>query len=349
MKATRIIALILAVVLIVLSAGMSWAVAQDYAVRDLVAQGATATGVPGQAPIDLGGMTSSEARAAIQQRLVDPLLQQISVQAKPTGTYSVDPGRFVTVDVDAMVRDAMSPTLRVSVPERVARRLADRPIHVAVPIALKIDTHKLDVWAKRFERQVGRSALDSTLTVSQVGVLTISTCRDGYSVDHSVAYKAAYDALIHNVKAIELTIAVIKPAKTPNSFGKTIIVRRGKHRVWLYTGRKLEVTYPVAIGTPGHPTPLGLWKIVNKVKNPSWNNPHAAWSGSMPEYIPPGPSNPLGTRALYLNASGIRFHGTNNINSVGTAASHGCMRMYMHDVEDFYPRVPIGTRVYILP
>jgi L,D-transpeptidase ErfK/SrfK len=92
---------------------------------------------------------------------------------------------------------------------------------------------------------------------------------------------------------------------------------------------------------------LGDWKIVDKVKNPSWHNPHAAWSATMPEYIPPGPSNPLGTRALYLDASGIRFHGTNNIGSVGTPASHGCMRMYMSDIEALYPLVPIGTKVWI--
>ena len=68
----------------------------------------------------------------------------------------------------------------------------------------------------------------------------------------------------------------------------------------------------------------------------------------MPSYIGPGPSNPLGTRALYLDAPGIRIHGTNNIASVGTPASHGCMRMVRHDVEDLYPRVPVGTPIWIV-
>jgi len=52
---------------------------------------------------------------------------------------------------------------------------------------------------------------------------------------------------------------------------------------------------------------------------------------------------------MNLSASGIRFHGTNNIGSVGTAASHGCMRMRMSDIEDFYERVKVGTKVYIVP
>ena len=71
----------------------------------------------------------------------------------------------------------------------------------------------------------------------------------------------------------------------------------------------------------------------------------------MPETIGPGPGNPLGTRALYLSAPGIRFHGIPSGEnwSIGQAASHGCMRMHRWDVEDFYPRVPVDTPVYIRP
>ena len=126
-----------------------------------------------------------------------------------------------------------------------------------------------------------------------------------------------------------------------------MVVRSQRH-MWLYDGPKVIYNAPVAVGTPGHPTPLGVWRVIDKVKNPSWSNPHKAWSASMPEYIPPGSSNPLGTRAIYLSADGIRFHGTNNTSSVGTAASHGCMRMYRSNIEALYPLVPIGIDVFIL-
>jgi L,D-transpeptidase ErfK/SrfK len=68
----------------------------------------------------------------------------------------------------------------------------------------------------------------------------------------------------------------------------------------------------------------------------------------MPETIPPGPGNPLGTRALNLNASGIRIHGTANVNSIGTAASHGCVRMVQRDVEELYDLVDVGTPVFVV-
>jgi len=69
----------------------------------------------------------------------------------------------------------------------------------------------------------------------------------------------------------------------------------------------------------------------------------------MPASIPPGPGNPLGTRAMYLNAPGIRIHGTWSSSSIGTAASHGCIRMLIADSEQLYPLVPIGTTVIVKP
>lgn len=102
---------------------------------------------------------------------------------------------------------------------------------------------------------------------------------------------------------------------------------------------------------PRYPTPLGWWKIVAKQVDPTWRNNGAEWATTMPDSIPGGPFGPLGTRALYLNASGIRTHGIPPSEdwSIGNAASHGCMRMHRWDVEDLYPRVPVGTRVIIVP
>ncbi|MFI5053916.1 MAG: L,D-transpeptidase, partial [Acidimicrobiia bacterium] len=107
-------------------------------------------------------------------------------------------------------------------------------------------------------------------------------------------------------------------------------------------------TYPVATAMPGYVTPPGHWKIINKVENPTWYNPApTTWGAGMPASIPPGYGNPLGTRALYLNAPGIRIHGTYETSSIGTHASHGCIRMLIPDVEQLYPLVPIGSNVII--
>ena len=108
--------------------------------------------------------------------------------------------------------------------------------------------------------------------------------------------------------------------------------------------------YGVATGTPGYPTPVGTFEIVNKVENPTWYNPAPdTWGADLPESIGPGPGNPLGTRAMYLNAPGIRIHGTWDSSSIGTAASHGCIRMNIEDAEELYPHVPVGARVLVKP
>ena len=78
-----------------------------------------------------------------------------------------------------------------------------------------------------------------------------------------------------------------------------------------------------------------------------WINPGTPWAASMPPMIGPGPSNPLGLRALRLDASGVLIHGTPEDSSVGHWASHGCIRMHESDAIALYPLVPLGTRVII--
>lgn len=93
-------------------------------------------------------------------------------------------------------------------------------------------------------------------------------------------------------------------------------------------GRQIGV-FPVAVGTPNTPTPLGEWKIIQKVKNPG---------------------GPFGVRWMRLNCpwGGYGIHGTDNESSIGSAASHGCIRMLADDVIRVYDLVPLGTRVKII-
>jgi L,D-transpeptidase ErfK/SrfK len=110
----------------------------------------------------------------------------------------------------------------------------------------------------------------------------------------------------------------------------------------------VERTYGVATAKGGFVTPQGSWTVINKVMNPTWINPAPdTWGKDDPPMIPPGPGNPLGTRALYLNAPGIRIHGTYASSSIGSYASHGCIRMRIPDSEALYPLVPVGTPVLV--
>lgn len=104
----------------------------------------------------------------------------------------------------------------------------------------------------------------------------------------------------------------------------------------LEDGRVLRI-YPVAVGAPVSPSPTGTFRIVHRVPNPAWYRPG--------KIVPPGGNNPLGTRWLGLSLKSYGIHGTNRPASIGRRASHGCIRMKNHDVEDLFERVETGDVV----
>lgn len=125
-----------------------------------------------------------------------------------------------------------------------------------------------------------------------------------------------------------------------------IVVHLNSRTLTLYRDGKAFKTYPVAVGMPAHPTPTGTFEIVNKQKNPTWTPPESPWAAGLGP-IPAGPGNPLGTRWIGTSASAVGMHGTYADWSVGTAASHGCLRMHIPDVEALYELVSVGMPVEI--
>jgi lipoprotein-anchoring transpeptidase ErfK/SrfK len=127
-----------------------------------------------------------------------------------------------------------------------------------------------------------------------------------------------------------------------------IVVNLSQFRVRLIRNGKVVASYPIAKGQPAYPTPTGEYEINDKQVDPTWTPPDSPWAAELSS-IPPGPGNPLGTRWIGTTAPAIGFHGTYADYSVGTAASHGCMRMHIPDVEAFYEMVTIGMKVSIRP
>jgi lipoprotein-anchoring transpeptidase ErfK/SrfK len=127
-----------------------------------------------------------------------------------------------------------------------------------------------------------------------------------------------------------------------------VTIDRGNFKLSLFKKLERVQTYPIAVGQVGLETPAGLYKIQNKAVNPAWHVPNSAWAGSLAGQVIPGgaPNNPL--RARWLGVyDGVGVHGTDARGSIGTNASHGCIRMLVEDVEKLYDEVPIGTPIYI--
>jgi L,D-transpeptidase ErfK/SrfK len=114
------------------------------------------------------------------------------------------------------------------------------------------------------------------------------------------------------------------------------------------------ITHPVSIGQMDWRTPLGTTRVTSKATNPSWRPTEsirreaAARGNFLPEVVPPGPGNPMGAYALYLDLPDYRIHGTNRPYGVGMRVTHGCVRMYPEDIKELYGRVGVGTPVQIV-
>ncbi len=127
----------------------------------------------------------------------------------------------------------------------------------------------------------------------------------------------------------------------------TIIVVNSERKLYYVLGRGKAIRYPIAIGVPKEQW-VGTTFVQNKRKNPTWTPPPKYKGGKPGKTVPGGPGNPLGARAIYLDWSLYRIHGTSSPGSIGRAASNGCFRMYNRDVKDLYKRVHIGAPVHVV-
>ncbi len=134
----------------------------------------------------------------------------------------------------------------------------------------------------------------------------------------------------------------------PNRYGTIVTIDRSNFKLRLFKRLKFSKSYGVAVGAAGYDTPAGQYAIQNKQVNPAWSAPNKPWAGLYRGRTVPGgaPDNPLKARWLGI-ANGVGIHGTGDPGSIGSRASHGCIRMRVPDVIDLYPRVPVGTPVLI--
>jgi len=140
---------------------------------------------------------------------------------------------------------------------------------------------------------------------------------------------------------------ILEPETARRLLGRIVIDISARTLV-LYDEDQVLRSYRVAVGQPRYPTPTGNFRIINKAKNPTWSPPPSPWADGL-EPVPPGPNNPLGTRWMGLSAPHVGIHGTYASGSIGTAASHGCIRMHISDVEALFDIVYVGTPVSIVP
>jgi hypothetical protein len=130
------------------------------------------------------------------------------------------------------------------------------------------------------------------------------------------------------------------PAAAQSTTVRLIVVSLDDRKLALVENGQVTKVYAVAVGKPSTPSPSGEFTIARRVMNPTYHHEGRT--------VPPGPHNPVGDRWMGLSKAGYGIHGTNEPNSIGKAASHGCIRMGKADIEDLFSRVDVGDQVEIV-
>jgi lipoprotein-anchoring transpeptidase ErfK/SrfK len=236
----------------------------------------------------------------------------------------------------------------LSVSAAVSSALAATPqSHIALPV--RYSGARLDSTVAALAKRFDRPAVDATVVGATASGPEFSQAKAGLAVDVRTM-RAALAELLRDGTREPLTLVThpVAPTRTEATFGPVVVVTRGVNTLRLYDGPNLVRTFSVATGQAIYPTPAGLWRIMDKQRNPWWYPPTtSAWAKGL-KPVPPGPSNPLGTRWMGLDAAGVGIHGTTAPTSIGYSVSHGCIRMQVPEAEWLFEHVHVGTPVVIL-
>ena len=242
---------------------------------------------------------------------------------------------------------------RMGMARRVWHRLFNRPVDRRYAVRMQVSRAAVEREVARLAKEVELAPTDAAIDTSS-GMVSIRPAKDGRALDVAASADRLYAAAIvvangSGTTGLEVTAPVKVVEPKVKGYDDVILVRLAENKLYHYDNGVLAKTYTVATGTSRYPTPKGTFEVVLKRRNPVWVNPDPrGWGRSLPARIGPGPRNPLGTRAMNLNSPGIRIHGTSNVASLGTAASHGCIRMAMTDIEELFDKVEQGTPVAII-
>jgi lipoprotein-anchoring transpeptidase ErfK/SrfK len=339
-RRTLILAIVLPVTLLVAGLGTFGALAIDRNARRTLPSGAFIQGV------DVGGLRFEQAVARVREKVEAPLHRPV--------TLTVDEFRLETspwelgyrVDVPKAVDQAMGSRRSGNVLTRVSSQLFGGGAAPFLEVRPSWGPGTLDAVLAEAGAVVGTAPKDADIDLS-TGWLRMIPEKAGKEIDVEASKRAVVDGVALGDSTVRLVARPVKAAADP-TLSKVILVRAGENMLYLYENGRIVKQWPVATGASGFETPEGVWRITQKIVNPSWHNPGSAWARSLPKVIPPGPNNPLGTKALRLDAPAILIHATANRGSIGYSESHGCIRMTEENEAELFSLVDVGTRVGVV-
>jgi lipoprotein-anchoring transpeptidase ErfK/SrfK len=297
-----------------------------------VPAGVTAGGV------DLSGLTLADAQARLESAIGTKVNAKLTLGAAGR-PWTLDPVADAKLKFDALTT-------------------AKRALRARQPgdVGLKLSHSKLAVraWVASIAPKVAKAPRNATVKITLTHIYR-KRAAHGRALDQkSVATQidAALDDGTNAPRTLHSKLVRTSPQVNANDlaklYGTVITVDKSHFKLRLFKNLKFSKAYGVAVGQPQYPTPSGLFHIQDKQVDPTWSVPNSPWAGELQGTTVEGGSaaNPLKARWMGI-VNGVGIHGTGEDYSIGSAASHGCIRMHVADVKDLFTRVPVGTPVLI--
>jgi lipoprotein-anchoring transpeptidase ErfK/SrfK len=331
----------------VVAAGTGGLYAYDASRSDLIAEGITAAGV------SLGGLTTGEAGAVLERSVLTRLERPLTLRRRGSRFVVSAQSLGVTVDVESTAREALAESREGSFLVRAPRDLMGRPVRARVPLRVGYSEEAVSALVAHVERALERPVRDARVAPSP-SRLRVSRSQPGVTVRRRRLARSIARTLVapSAARLIEVPTQVRKPNVTVRDLKARypffITISRRQKRLRLYRGLELAKVYVIAVGQAGYDTPVGLHPIRSKAIKPAWHVPDKPWAGELAGTIVPSgsPENPIEARWMEFH-DGAGIHGTDDLGSLGRAASHGCIRMSIPDVIELYEIVPMRTPIYV--
>lgn len=304
--------------------------------------------------VAIGGLTREKALAKLTHAIGKPARRPVRVTVRGESLKLSAHGAHVRLDLAEAVDRALTAGREGSFVERGWRAISGGQVASSQPVHVSVSRQAVRAFVDRLVERVAEPAVDAQLSISvtDVGVTPSADGRrlaDRAQLERRIVRKFRDPGAGRRIKA---STEVVEPSVTADQVWDqtptVVTVAHDSRTVRVFDRGEVAKTYKVAVGQPEYPTPMGQFSVQVMQKDPPWNVPNSEWAGDLAGQTIPGgdPGNPLKARWVGFSGS-VGFHGTSDAGSLGSAASHGCVRMNVADVKDLFERVSVGTPVLV--
>ena len=304
--------------------------------------------------IELGGLTDAEATRLLRHELISPLEKPV-VATYQGEDYTLHPEDLeVRANVDGMVAEALAASREGGLPSRIVRYATGGEVDHRIDPEVAYSHTAVDRFVKGVAAKVNTEPQDASINPTTTSLEPVPG-KEGTALREDDLRTDPTRVLEDGgpgPRTVKAKVEPVKPEVTTEELAAQypdyITVDRSTFTLRHYENLELVSEYTVAVGQAGYDTPTGVYPIESKQVDPVWNVPNSDWAGDLAGQTIPGgaPNNPLKARWMGIYA-GAGIHGTDDVGSLGSAASHGCIRMAVPEVIELYDQVEVGTPVYI--